>query len=237
MAPFSESNARQSLAMAIDKVNENAYGEALAICRNLIASEPEDRQLVAKAHLVAGRAYRLLRQLEASERELKMGLQLDDSQAQGYADLGMICIHQKRYSEAISYLRTARECPHTDAYVRLTLAIAWMQARQYGEAYSELESLLSSHDHNLPRGGLQILRGIAWYGKIGVARLLLVIPIVLALMLPPTRVWVWVLLTLLTLGALLVLYRSELLKAGAPALVFNHLVLTSIFLVSFSVPK
>ena len=235
MSSISDSDARQSLAIAINKVNENAYKDSLVICKNLIAAEPEDRQLVAKAHLIAGRAYLLLKQIEASEQELKIGLQLDPSQAQGYADLGMIRIQQKLYSEAINYLRKGRECLHTDANVRLTLAIAWLQARQFGEAYFELKSLLSSRDHSLPRGGLQVLRGITWYGKIRmVHRLLLTVFLAVVLMLPLTRVGAWILLTVLTLGALLILYRSELLRAGAPPLVYNYVVLTGMFLLSLA---
>jgi len=229
MLPDQDDDAYQKLATAINKVNAGAYKDALAICNDL--TRLADPQLVTKAHLVAGRAYRLLSQLEAAERELQLGLQWDASQAQGYVDLGMIRIQQRRYNEAIHYLVKARECSHTDAHVQLTLAVAWLQAQQFEEAYSELERLLSSRDHGISHSGLQVLRIIAWYGKTCVLyRLLLAGLTVVTLIVPFTRVVSWVLLTLLTMGALLVLWRSKLLWAGAPALVFNYLVVTGVFL-------
>jgi tetratricopeptide (TPR) repeat protein len=232
MLSTSENDAQQSLSMAIKKLNAGAYDESINICKNLIATKPEI-QVAAVAHLAIGHAYLLLRQFEASEQELKAGLQLDASQAQGYVDLGLIYIRRRFRPEAISYLRKAQECSVTNPELRLTLAVAWLQVAQYQEAYLEIKSLLQSHEHNLPRGGLHVVKGIAWYGKIVVPyRLLLVIPLAVTLMMPFVGVGVWILVTMLTLGALLVLRHPQLRLAGVPALIYGYLLCTGMFLLS-----
>ncbi len=232
MRSDSGSDTQQNLLTAIDKLTRGAYEDSIAICRNLINAEPENHQLTAKAHLVMGRAYLMLKQFEISEQELKMGLQLDASQAQGYVDLGLTHLQRKHYAEAFSYLRRAQEYSNMPANTRLILAIAWLQAGQFEDAYSELERLLSSRDHNLPRGGLHILRVLAWYGKISWRYQLLIVPLVVGLMLPLTRLWMWILMSILALGALLVLYRSRLLREGGRPIVYLYALLTGLFLLS-----
>jgi tetratricopeptide (TPR) repeat protein len=108
MSSNSESEA-QSLETAIHRINTSNYDDALTICRNLIAANPEDCPVIAKAHLIAGHAYLLLGQLELSEQELRAGLQLDPSLAQGYIDLGFIFSKRKLHAEAISYYKRAKE--------------------------------------------------------------------------------------------------------------------------------
>ncbi len=226
-------NDAHSLSMAMEKLNAGAYDESITICKSLIAAQPE-QQLVAIAHLAIGHAHLLQGQLEASEQELKTGLQLDASQAQGYVDLGLIYIKRRLHTEAISYLKKAQECSGTNSKVRLTLAIAWLYVRQFQDAYFEFESLLLSQEHDLPRGGLYVLKGIAWYGKIDIPhRLLLVIPLAVVLMIPLTRIGVWILVTLLTLAALLLVLRHpQIRRVGVPALIYGYVLCTGMFLLS-----
>jgi tetratricopeptide (TPR) repeat protein len=236
MSSALENNMEQNLSAAINKLTEGDFDNSLFICRNLITAHPEDSQLVAKAHLVAGRAYLFLRQFDASEQELKLGLKLDASQAPGYIDLALICMKRRLHSEAVNYLKQAQECPVTSPKVRLHLVFVLLQARQFGDAYRELNSLLSSTNQDLSRSLLQILKGIAWYGKIRWRyRNLIAAPLFLFLMLPLTRVWAWMLLTLFALGILLVLQRSHFFREVAPTVMFVYAILTSMFLLSLVV--
>ncbi len=235
MSVFSESDAQRSLFIAVEKLDKGAYDDSIVICRDLLATigELEDRQLAAQAHLVAGRAYLLLGQFELSTQELKMGLQLDPSQTQGYVDLGTISSKRKLHAEAIAYYRKALENPHIDANLRFTLATGLLHERQYEDAFSELGKLSSTTDHGFSRGGLLILRGIAWWQKLDLlCRLLLVLPFAIVLMLPLTRVWVWTVVTLVTLGILVVLQRSQLLREVAGPIVYMYILSTVLFVMS-----
>jgi TolB-like protein/Flp pilus assembly protein TadD len=98
---------------------------------------------LAEAHVsLAGVLYRYHWEWEAAEREFRLGLELEPSDAEGHRAYAIYLLVVRRHDEALAEARRARELSPLSLPINVELATALLRAGRYDEAIAQLQKTL-----------------------------------------------------------------------------------------------
>jgi TolB-like protein/Flp pilus assembly protein TadD len=98
---------------------------------------------LAEAHVsLAGVLYRYHWDWEAAEREFRLGLELEPSEAEGHRAYAIYLLVVRRHEEALAEARRARELSPLSLVINVELATALVRAGRHDEAIERLQKTL-----------------------------------------------------------------------------------------------
>ncbi|HEY8151980.1 MAG TPA: tetratricopeptide repeat protein, partial [Vicinamibacteria bacterium] len=98
---------------------------------------------LAEAHVsLAGVLYRYHWEWEAAEREFRLGLELEPSDAEGHRAYAIYLLVVRRHDEALAEARRARELSPLSLVINVELATALVRAGRHDEAIERLQKTL-----------------------------------------------------------------------------------------------
>jgi len=223
-------DTKSQIVLAQELVRQHHFAEAIDICRGLeTLNDPE----AAMVHEIIGRALAESGQLAQGIEELTVALEHDSSNTTIRLDLAACLARAGRHAEVVEHLQNACAQDPTNPEIRLRLFSELFNLRRYREAHDELQTALSSKTHlSIPRSALYVLLAMSVWGQWGyVKRVLLIVVLMIGLIVPATRLVLWLLVSVITLVCLIALARGRLLQATRPILSMYGLLTLSYWLV------